>query len=62
MQLMVVYFYSNKNQLIILIIFIFIPENRQIPTDLRKDALAIQKTLDWKDDGGEGNVHSCLTC
>lgn len=29
-------------------------ENKQIPTDLRKDAISIQKTLGWEDEGGEG--------
>ncbi|XP_013394125.1 U3 small nucleolar ribonucleoprotein protein IMP4 [Lingula anatina] len=29
-------------------------ENNVIPTDLRKDALDLQKTLDWEDEGGEG--------
>lgn len=29
-------------------------ENQKIPTDLRKDALELQKKLDWDDEGGEG--------
>ncbi len=29
-------------------------ENRLIPTDLRKDALELQKNTDWKDDGADG--------
>ncbi|CAH1784578.1 unnamed protein product [Owenia fusiformis] len=29
-------------------------DNKDIPTDLRKDALDIQKTLDWEDEGGQG--------
>ncbi|CAF0736783.1 unnamed protein product [Brachionus calyciflorus] len=29
-------------------------ENRLIPTDLRKDALDIQKNIDWKDQGADG--------
>lgn len=31
-------------------------ENRLIPTDLRKDALDIQKNIDWKDQGADGIV------
>ena len=31
-------------------------ENEEIPTDLKKDALDLQKTLDWEDDGSEGNL------
>lgn len=30
-------------------------ENRLIPTDLRKDALDLQKNIDWKDPGADGN-------
>lgn len=29
-------------------------ENRQIPSDLQDDAIAVQKTLDWDDEGAEG--------
>jgi len=29
-------------------------ENKPIPTDLRKDAIGIQKTLDWEGEGGDG--------
>jgi len=29
-------------------------DNKQIPTDLRKDAISIQQTLGWEDEGGEG--------
>jgi len=29
-------------------------ENKPIPTDLRKDAISIQKTLDWEGEGGDG--------
>jgi len=32
-------------------------ENRLIPTDLRKEALEIQKNTDWKDEGAEGIVN-----
>ena len=31
-----------------------VPENKPIPTDLRKDAISIQKTLDWEGEGGDG--------
>lgn len=31
-------------------------ENKLIPSDLRKDALEIQKNLEWKDAGGDGIV------
>ncbi len=29
-------------------------ENRLIPTDLRKDAIELQKNTDWKDAGADG--------
>lgn len=31
-----------------------IDENKVIPTDLREEALSLQKSLDWDDEGGEG--------
>ncbi|XP_014664394.1 PREDICTED: U3 small nucleolar ribonucleoprotein protein IMP4-like isoform X2 [Priapulus caudatus] len=31
-----------------------VDENTAIPTDLRKDAIDLQKSLDWDDAGGEG--------
>lgn len=31
-------------------------ENRLIPTNLRKEALDLQKALDWDDEGAEGNT------
>jgi len=31
-----------------------VDENKSIPTNLRKDALTLHKTLDWEDEGGEG--------
>lgn len=31
-------------------------DNRPIATDLKKDALDLQKALDWDDDGAEGNT------
>ncbi|XP_045164763.1 U3 small nucleolar ribonucleoprotein protein IMP4-like [Mercenaria mercenaria] len=31
-------------------------ENRQIPSDLQDDAIPIQKTLDWDDEGADGNT------
>ena len=34
--------------------FEFIADNKEIPSDLRKDAIDIQKTLDWEGPGGEG--------
>lgn len=33
-------------------------ENHTIPTDLRKEALDIQKNLDWKDPGADGVLSS----
>ena len=36
--------------------FHLIVENRLIPTDLRKDALDIQKNIDWKDPGADGRL------
>ncbi|CAF1194353.1 unnamed protein product [Didymodactylos carnosus] len=33
-------------------------ENMSIPNDLRKDALDIQKSLDWDGDGGEGVLNA----
>lgn len=32
-------------------------DNKEIPSDLRKDAISIQKTLDWEGPGGEGIVN-----
>ena len=34
-------------------------ENAPIPTDLRKDAVDIQKSLAWDDEGGEGRSNVC---
>lgn len=31
-------------------------ENKQIPSDLQSDAIAVQKTLDWDDEGADGNT------
>jgi hypothetical protein len=42
-------------------LIIFAIENRLIPTDLRKDALALQKNIDWKDDGADGNHFILVT-
>jgi hypothetical protein len=36
-------------------LFFFKIENRLIPTDLRSEALALQKNIDWKDPGADGN-------
>ena len=36
------------------IIVLNVTDNRPIPTELRKDALSIQKTLEWEGGGGEG--------
>ncbi len=37
-------------------------ENAEIPTELRKDALDLQKTLDWDDDGGDGEFRNVSYC
>ncbi|KAK3771339.1 hypothetical protein RRG08_055117, partial [Elysia crispata] len=31
-----------------------IEENRQIPTDLKKDAVSLQKSFKWEDEGADG--------
>ena len=36
------------------IFFSILKENRLIPTDLRKEALELQKNIDWKDPGADG--------
>ena len=41
-----------------IVFFSLVAENEEMPTELRADALDIQKTLDWDDEGGEGNCHS----
>jgi U3 small nucleolar ribonucleoprotein protein IMP4 len=46
---------KKKKKLFLFTIYLYI-ENHVIPTDLRKDALDIQKTLEWKDEGGEGKL------
>lgn len=35
-------------------ISLFYKENRMIPSDLRKEALDLQKNVDWKDEGADG--------
>jgi hypothetical protein len=43
--------------------FLFLlEENKQIPTSLRKEAVALHKTLDWEDEGGEGKNYILLFC
>ena len=32
----------------------FVTDNKPIPTDLRKEAISIHKTLDWEDEGADG--------
>ncbi len=39
----------------------FVVENTEIPTELRKDALDIQKTLDWEDEGGDGESSASIS-
>jgi len=43
---------------VFIVSFVFATDNKPIPTDLRKEAISIHKTLDWDDEGGEGG---CLT-
>ncbi len=31
-------------------------DNNVLPTDLRQDAIAIEKTLAWDDEGGQGMI------
>ena len=38
------------------IYFLFYTENKQIPSDIQDDAIAVQKTLDWDDQGADGIV------
>jgi len=39
-------------------LFVYVTDNKPIPTDLRKEAISIHKTLHWDDEGSEG---WCLT-
>ena len=39
----------------------YFTDNRQIPSDLQNDAIPIQKTLDWDDEGADGNYVLTLT-
>lgn len=51
-----VQFKSQFKSHLISICVLFI-ENRLIPTDLRKDAIELQKNTDWNDAGAEGIVN-----
>ena len=33
---------------------LYITDNQRIPTDLKNDAVELQKTLDWDDSGADG--------
>lgn len=38
--------------------YLYFAENRLIPTEVRKDALELQKLLEFDDEGGEGELIS----
>ena len=38
----------------------YFSDNKQIPTSLQKDAVYLEKTLDWEDDGADGLWHFYL--
>ena len=39
-------------------LFRSLPDNRLLPTEVRKDALQLQKLLEYDDEGAEGQCHS----
>jgi len=43
---------------VIFVLFVFATDNKPIPTDLRKEAISIHKTLDWDDEGGDGRCRT----
>lgn len=42
--------------------FLYFTENRLIPTEVRKEALELQKLLEFDDEGGEGELISIFMC
>jgi len=49
-------------------LFLSFAENHILPTEVRKEALELQKLLEFDDEGGEGDLflshisESCLVC
>lgn len=41
-------------------VFSLFPENHLLPTEVRKDALQLQKLLEYDDAGAEGQFHYIL--
>jgi len=46
--------FISKTNTCIQIPFLVVPENKQIPSEIAEDAVALEKTLNWDDEGADG--------